>query len=204
MNARESLVYVVDDEPGMIKALQRLLRGEGFEVRGFTSARAFLEAYQPGLDCCLVLDVAMPDLNGLNLQARLTHDGILVPIVFLSGHADIPISVQAMKAGAIDFLTKPVEADQLLRAVRAALVRAGEQRSLAAFSSRLPLLTPREREVLHHVVEGKLNKQIAADLGTGEQNIKIHRARVMRKMGVESLADLVRATEKLGIGTPVH
>jgi FixJ family two-component response regulator len=201
MNAQPAIIYVVDDEEAMIRALQRLLRAEGYEVRGFRSALEFLEGFHPGDDSCLLLDVAMPGLDGLNLQERLSHEGILLPIVFLSGYADIPITVKAMKGGAVDFLTKPVEREPLLRAVRAALARAADQRALAAFARRLSLLTPREREVLTHVVTGKLNKQIAADLGTGEQNIKIHRGRVMHKLGVESLAELVRRTERLGLAS---
>lgn len=204
MNAPTPIVYVVDDEEGILRALQRLLRAEGYEVRSFRSALDFLDVYRPGSDSCLILDVAMPGLDGLKLQDRLSREGILVPIVFLSGHADIPVSVRAMKGGAVDFLTKPVESESLLGAVRTALRRAREQRALAAFSRRLPSLTPREREVLDHVVAGKLNKQIAADLGTGEQNIKIHRSRVMHKLGVESLAELVRNTENLGLGRGVR
>ena len=192
-------VYLLDDEPGMVKAVTRLLRARGFEVQGFTTPSSFLDAYRPGSDSCLVLDVAMPELDGLHLQRRLTHDGILLPIVFLTGHGDIPMSVRAMKAGAVDFLTKPVKDTDLLRAVRAALVRAAEQHEIAVISARLSHLTPREREVMKHVIAGKLNKQIAFDLGTGEQNIKIHRGRVMHKMGIESVADLVRIAEKLGI-----
>jgi FixJ family two-component response regulator len=130
----------------------------------------------------------MPGLDGLRLQRRLTHNGILLPIVFLTGHGDIPMSVRAMKAGAVDFLTKPVKDTDLLRAVNAALARAAEQREAATISARLTLLTPREREVMKHVIAGKLNKQIASDLGTGEQNIKIHRGRMMAKMGLESVA----------------
>ena len=192
-------VYLLDDEPGMVKAVTRLLRARGFEVQGFTTPSSFLDAYRPGSDSCLVLDVAMPELDGLHLQRRLTHDGILLPIVFLTAHGDIPMSVRAMKAGAVDFLTKPVKDTDLLRAVRAALVRAAEQHEIAVISARLSHLTPREREVMKHVIAGKLNKQIAFDLGTGEQNIKIHRGRVMHKMGIESVADLVRIAEKLGI-----
>lgn len=199
MSVQNRIVYLLDDEPGMVRALARLLRSAGFTVQGFTTPGAFLEAFQPGLESCLVLDVAMPELDGLDLQKRLTRDGILVPIIFLTGHGDIPMSVRAMKAGAVDFLTKPVNDVDLLHAVRAALIRAAEQRDTAAAALRLSLLTPREREVLEQVVTGKLNKQIAADLGTGEQNIKIHRARVMQKMEVHSLADLVRITESLGI-----
>jgi len=146
----------------------------------------------------------MPELNGLELQQRLTHSGILLPIVFLTGHGDIPMTVQAIKAGAVDFLTKPVNDADLLRAVRTALQRAAEQHEQAAQTAglreRLARLTPREREVMAHVVAGQLNKEIASDLGTGEQNIKVHRARVMEKMGAESLAGLVRAAERLGLG----
>ena len=150
------------------------------------------------------MDVAMPELDGLELQRRLTHHGILIPIVFLTGHGDIPMSVCAIKAGAADFLTKPVEDATLVRAVRAALrLAATRWQTIAqsvALAGRLARLTPREREVMEHVVAGQLNKQIAADLGTGEKNIKFHRAHIMRKMGVESLAALVRAAERLGIG----
>ena len=198
----EAPVYLLDDEPKMVKALARLLEAEGFTVRGFTSAGAFLEAYRTEPSGCLVLDVAMPGLSGLDLQQRLTRDGILLPIVFLTGRGDIPMSVQAIKSGAVDFLTKPVNAAHLLRAVRGALQRAAEQRDslaqLARLRQRHSRLTPREREVMHHVVAGLLNKQIAAELGTGEQTIKIHRARVMEKMEVRSLADLVRAAGRLG------
>jgi FixJ family two-component response regulator len=200
MSNLPGMVYLLDDEPGMVKAVTRLLRARGFEVKGFTSAASFFEAYRPGSDSCLILDVAMPELDGLHLQRRLTHDGILLPIVFLTGRGDIPMSVRAMKAGAVDFLTKPVKDVDLLRAVRAALARAAEQRETATISARLTRLTPREREVMEHVIAGKLNKQIAFDLGTGEQNIKIHRGRMMQKMGLVSVADLVRIAEKLGIG----
>jgi FixJ family two-component response regulator len=188
----------------MLKALTRLLKAEGFTVHAFNSSKSFLESYRAEERCCLVLDVAMPDLNGLDLQQRLTHAGILLPIVFLTGHGDIPMSVQAIKAGAVDFLTKPVNDADLLRAVRAALHRAAEQHELASerakLRERLVSLTPREREVMDHVVAGHLNKQIASDLGTGEHTIKVHRARVMEKMGVQSLADLVRVAERLGMG----
>jgi FixJ family two-component response regulator len=204
MTATEATVFLLDDEPGMLKALARLLKAEGFNVQAFTSARAFLESYSPETLSCLVLDVAMPELNGLELQEHLMRSGLLLPIVFLTGHGDIPMSVQAIKAGAMDFLTKPVKDADLLRAVRAALQRAIEQRELiseiALLRRRYSNLTPRESEVMALVVAGQLNKQIAADLGTGEHTIKVHRARVMEKMGVESLADLVRAAERLGQG----
>jgi FixJ family two-component response regulator len=204
MGAPSGIIYVLDDDPELVKALTRLLRVRRFVVRGFTSVRAFLDAFRLEDIACLVLDVAMPELDGLELQQRLTHQGILIPIIFLTGHGDIPTTVRAIKAGATDFLTKPVEAEVLVGAVRAALeVAATRYRTIAetaALAARLATLTPREREVMQHVVSGQLNKQVAADLGTGEQNIKEHRARVMRKMGVESLADLVRAAERLGVG----
>ena len=205
MSAIRGTVFLLDDEPGMLKALTRLLKAEGFTVRGFTSAKTFLENFRAEELSCLVLDVAMPELSGLELQQRLTHAGILLPIIFLTGRGDIPMTVQAIKAGAVDFLTKPVNDADLLRAVRAALERATNQcertAQTAELRERFARLTPREREVMAHVVAGQLNKQIAGDLGTGEQNIKIHRARVMEKMGVESLADLVRAAERLSLGT---
>ena len=205
MSAIPGTVFLLDDEPGMLKALTRLLKAEGFTVRGFTSAKTFLENFRAEELSCLVLDVAMPELSGLELQQRLTHAGILLPIIFLTGRGDIPMTVQAIKAGAVDFLTKPVNDADLLRAVRAALERATNQcertAQTAELLERFARLTPREREVMAHVVAGQLNKQIAGDLGTGEQNIKIHRARVMEKMGVESLADLVRAAERLSLGT---
>jgi FixJ family two-component response regulator len=197
-------VFLLDDEPGMLKALTRLLRAEGFIVQAFTSAKAFLDSYRSETLSCLVLDVSMPELNGLALQEHLTRSGVLVPIIFLTGHGDIPMSVQAIKAGAVDFLTKPVKDADLLRAVRAALQRAAEQRELiseiTALRQRHTSLTPRECEVMTQVVAGQLNKQIAADLGVGEHTIKIHRARVMEKMGVVALADLVRAAERLRLG----
>lgn len=197
-------VYLLDDEPEMVKALTRLLRAKRFHVRGFVSVEAFLKAYSPQETACLVLDVAMPELDGLELQRRLSQHDILLPIIFLTGHGDIPMSVRAIKAGATDFLTKPVDAAALIAAVRVALQAAETRRETFAetelLKARLAKLTPREREVMQHVVAGQLNKQIAADLGTGEQNIKLHRAHIMEKMGVESLADLVRAAERLGVG----
>jgi len=207
VSATGGTVFLLDDEPGMLKALTRLLEAEGFKVRAFTSAKAFLESYHPEALGCLVLDVAMPALNGLELQQRLTQSGVLLPIVFLTGRGDIPMSVRAVKAGALDFLTKPVKDADLLGAVRAALRRAAEQRDLISemtlLRQRYSSLTPREREVMAHVVAGKLNKQVADALGIGEHTVKVHRARVMEKMGVESLADLVRAAERLGLGQPV-
>lgn len=190
----------------MRKALSRLLRAEGFEVRTHATAREFLAAYGTEETACLILDVAMPDLDGMELHRRLTHLGLPVPIVFLTGHGDIPMGVHAIKAGAVDFLTKPANDADLLRAVRTGLelaaTRKAERAAIAALTARYATLTPREREVMALVVAGKLNKQIAADLGTGEQNIKIHRGRVMEKMGAQVLVDLVRAADRLGIPRP--
>ncbi len=204
MNTALETVFVLDDEPGMVKALTRLLQVEGFAVQGFTSAKTFLESYRAEEVSCLVLDVTMPEINGLELQEWLTRSGSLLPIVFLTGNGDIPMTVQAIKAGAADFLTKPVDDKSLLSAVRSALQRAGEQHEFIAETARLrqrySSLTPRERDVMGHVIAGQLNKQIAYDLGTGEQTIKVHRHRVMEKMGAGSVADLVRASERLGLG----
>jgi FixJ family two-component response regulator len=196
-------VYLLDDEPEMLKALTRLLRAQGLQVHGFTSAREFLSHERDPGPACLVLDVAMPEMDGLRVQELLHQSGAELPAVFLTGHGDIPMSVRAVKAGAEDFLTKPVNAADLLRAVRRALDRAserqGDREEAAALQERLACLTPREREVVGHVIAGKRNKQIAADLGTGEQTIKVHRGRLMRKLGVGSLAELVRLAERLGI-----
>jgi FixJ family two-component response regulator len=204
MNTPDRIVFVLDDEPEMVKALTRILKAKHFEAHGFTSVPEFLKVCNPSMIACLVLDVAMPGLDGLEVQKLLQHHGNLIPIVFLTGHGDIPTSVRAIKAGATDFLTKPVDGAVLVKAVGAALREAANRRQTVEetglLTARLNSLTPREREVMEHVVSGQLNKQIAADLGTGEQNIKLHRAHVMRKMGTETLADLVRAAERLGIG----
>lgn len=203
MNAPPRTVFVVDDEVRMRKALARLLEAEGFTVKACGSAREFLAVYQPDEIACLILDVAMPGIDGLELQQQLAGHGAALPIVFLTARGSIPMSVQAMKAGALDFLTKPVLDADLLHAVRAALREAEKRHAIRSegrkLAARYATLTPREREVMALVVTGKLNKQIAGALGTGEQNIKIHRAHVMRKMGAESLAELVRAAGTLGI-----
>ncbi len=189
-------VYLVDDEPDLLKALSRLLGAEGFAVRAFASAEEFLASPRPETVACLVLDVAMPRLDGLQLQGRLLEQGALLPVVFLTGHGDIPMSVRAMKSGAVDFLTKPVQDADFLRAVRAALevagARAAENEQVSGIQSCVNRLTPREREVMELVVAGLLSKQIAARLGTVEQTIKVHRMRVMEKMEVQSVAELVR------------
>jgi FixJ family two-component response regulator len=196
-------IGLVDDEPGMLKALQRLLNAEGFHVRTFASAGEFLARFPSERVDCLVLDVTMPGLSGLELQEQLNRAGARLPIVFLTGQGDIPMSVRAIKAGAVNFLTKPVDDAELLAAVRVALAEAArqqaEQAALAAERSRLESLTPRELEVLRHVIAGKLNKQIAADLGTSEQTIKVHRMRITEKMGLPSVAELVRAAGRLNL-----
>ena len=189
-------VFVVDDDPAVLKSLSRLLRSARLDVATFGSPREFLERHDSIAPGCLVLDVAMPGLNGLELQEALTKKGSELPIVFLTGHGDIPMSVQAMKRGAVDFLTKPVNDEDLLKAVHAAIeqdrVARQARAELDEIQQRLATLTPREREVLEHVIAGQLNKQTAADLGTVEKTIKVHRARVMEKMMVQSVAELVR------------
>ena len=206
MNAEASVVFVIDDDEGVRKALSRLLQAAGFEACSYPSALEFLKLHDRNQAGCLLLDLAMPGLNGLELQQALVESGCERSIVFISGQADVPKSVKAMKAGAVDFLTKPVEDEVLLAAVRTAIERDRQARSVRAqresIEERLASLTHREREVLEHVVSGQLNKQIAADLGTVEKTIKVHRARVMAKMGVTSVAELVRVAEHAGI-TPV-
>lgn len=196
-------VYVVDDDPGVLKALTRLLQSAGHTVVRFSSPQAFLDGHDPAMPGCLILDVAMPGMNGLELQQRLTKDGSCRAIVFISGRGDVPKSVQAMKAGAVDFLTKPFNDAQLLEAVDIAIGRDRGARqandNLKQMQRRLTSLTSREREVFEHVISGQINKLIAADLGTVEKTVKVHRARIMHKMGAASLADLVRMAEGMGI-----
>jgi FixJ family two-component response regulator len=201
-------VFVVDDYAPVRRSISRVLHAAGFTVAAFASAEEFLAQYDPQTLGCLVLDLAMPTLNGLELQHILAKAGSFLPIIFLTGTADIPKSVQAMKHGASDFLTKPVNDEDLLAAVRVAIEKnralRQEQAELAEIRARLNTLTPREREVLRYVVTGKLNKQIASDLGTVEQTVKVHRARVMQKMRVQSVAELVRLVERCGINGSVH
>jgi len=196
-------VFIVDDEAPVRKALSRLLRAAGFVVAAFASPGEFLaqhDLHKPG---CLVLDLMMPGIDGIELQRALARKGSVLPIIFITGHGDIPKSVQAMKSGALDFLTKPVNDENLLASIRAAIKRDSiarrEQAELFEIRARLASLTPREQEVLDHVVTGKLNKQIADDLGVVEKTIKVHRAHVMEKMKVQSVAELVRLVERSGI-----
>ena len=204
MTGPSPTVFIVDDYAPVRSSISRLLRAAGFVVAAFASAQEFLAQYDPGVWGCLVLDVAMPALNGLELQDILAKAGSLLPIIFLTGEGDIPKSVQAMKHGATDFLTKPVDDEDLIAAVRAAIEKnralRHEQAQLSEIQARLATLTPREREVLEYVVAGKLNKQIAGNLGTVEQTVKVHRAHVMQKMRVQSVAELVRLTERCGVG----
>jgi FixJ family two-component response regulator len=203
VNERAVTVYVVDDDASVLQALSRLLRAEGYGVRECNSPAAFLEQHDHGQPGCVVLDLSMPGLSGLEVQTALAAGGER-PVVFITGHGDVPSSVQAMKGGAVDFLMKPFDDVDLIRAVRSAIDR--DLRSRAARAERADVeklfaaLTPREHEVLLHVVSGRINKQIAADLGTVEKTIKVHRARIMEKLRVDSVAELTRLCERAGIG----
>jgi FixJ family two-component response regulator len=203
MSSSEATVFVVDDELSVRQSMARLLRAAGLNVATFDSAQAFLERYPPRAPGCLVLDLAMPGLNGLELQETLAARGSLLPIIFLTGRGDLPSGVKAMKRGAVDFLSKPVDAADLIQAVRTGIekdrIALRIDSELTEIRQRLAKLTPREYEVLCHVVSGKLNKQIAADLGTVEKTVKVHRARVMEKVKATSLAELVRIAQRAGI-----
>jgi FixJ family two-component response regulator len=193
-------VYVVDDDSGVRQALSSLLRSVGLRVETFGTAHEFLDSQRADMPSCLVLDVRLPDGSGLDLPDELHNLDVPLPIIFITGHGTIPMSVRAMKSGALEFLTKPFRDDDLLSAIDVALerdqvARAGRSEQTEA-RRRIERLTPREREVLDLVVAGKMNKQIAAQLGTAEQTIKQHRGRVMRKLEVDSVAELVRVVER--------
>ncbi|MBK7875076.1 MAG: response regulator transcription factor [Planctomycetes bacterium] len=202
MSAR-STVFLVDDDDGLRRATARLLAAHGFEVRAFGSAEEYLAAFDPRAAGCLLLDLRMPGTSGLELQQELARRGSPPPIVFLTGHADVPASVMAMKRGAIDFLEKPVREEELVAAIERALALDEEQRiqreELEALERRYAALTPREREVLAEMLAGQLNKQAAYSLGIAERTVKLHRSRVMEKMGAGSLPELVRMAGRLGV-----
>jgi FixJ family two-component response regulator len=196
-----TVIWLVDDDPGVLRGLQRLLAAEGFTTRAFTDAPSFLAAHDPSLPGCAVIDFRLPDLDGLALQDRLATAGSARPLIFLTGEGTIPAAVQAIRGGAVDFLTKPVDAGTLLTAIRTALARDADHRARAQVDAliltRLSSLTPREREVMAEVVEGRLNKQISDRLGAAEKTIKVHRGRMMHKMGVRSVAELVTLVARL-------
>ena len=203
MNQEAPIVFVVDDDPSVRRAIQRLVGSVGLRVETFASPHDLLQAKWPDTPACLVLDIRLPGISGLDLQRELADANIRVPIVFITAHGDIPMTVRAMKAGAVEFLSKPFRNQDLLDAIQLGLKRDLERRQQEAEAAnlreRLESLTPREREVLPLVVSGLLNKQIAAEIGTSEATVKVHRSQLMRKMGADSLADLVRAAEKIGI-----
>ena len=203
MNDLAPTVFIVDDDPSVLKALVRLMRSAGLNATAFASPQAFLDNHDQNAPGCLVLDVAMPHINGLELQQALAASGSELPVIFLTGHGDIPMSVRAIKQGAADFFTKPVHDSDLIEAIHDAIEKDRVARQARAklneLQQRLAKLTPREREVLNHVVSSKRNRQIADELGTAEQTIKLHRASLMKKLKAESLADLIKLAERLGI-----
>ena len=206
MSESGPIVFVVDDEPSVCASVKRLVRSVGIEVQTYSSAQEFLRGKRPDVPGCLVLDVRLPDLSGLDLQQELAKANITLPIIFVTGHGDIPMSVRAMKAGAVEFLTKPFREQDLLEAIQHGIQQhrtLREQRAeIFDLQCRYESLTLREREVFPLVAGGLLNKQVASQLGAGEKTIKVHRGQVMHKMKAESLADLIRMAEKLKITSP--
>ena len=203
MKKHKGTVFVVDDDPSVRKGVDRLLRSAGYGVQTFEAADAFLENHRHEGHCCLILDVELPGIDGLTLQERMAHDGSATPIIFITGHGDIPMSVRAIKAGADDFLSKPFDGDTLLAAVQAAIKRDARQSATRANRAALAVsyasLTARESEVFPLLITGMLNKQIGAELGITERTIKVHRASILGKFGVVSIAELVRIAARLGI-----
>ena len=206
MTEAEITVFVVDDDVAMRRSLENLIRSVGLRVEAFASAQDFLRSRREDVAGCLVLDVRLPGLSGLDLQKRMAEADIEIPIIFITGHGDIPMTVQAMKAGAVEFLPKPFRDQELLDAIQQALERdrkSREQRAeVEVLRSRFELLTPREREVMPLLVAGLLNKQIAVELGSSETTVKIHKHHVMEKMRAGSLAELVRIADRIGSATP--
>jgi FixJ family two-component response regulator len=203
MSVERAVVFVIDDDASMRRSLDTLLRSVGLDVQLFSSAQEFMQAKRPETHGCLVLDVRLPGMSGLTFQEELRKAGVALPIIFLTGHGDVPMTVRAMKAGAAEFLTKPFDDQVLLDAVHAAIERDRERRrdaaSLAELKARYSVLTEREREVMKFVVAGRANKQIAAELGLSLVTVKVHRGQVMRKMMTTSVAELVRMADRLGL-----
>ena len=201
--AAEAIVFIVDDDSSIRDALRSLLSSVGLKVEAFASAGDFLKGKLPDAPSCLVLDVRLPGVSGLDFQAELAKANVQIPIVFMTGHGDIPMTVRAMKAGAVEFLTKPFRDQDMLDAVQAALARdrarRDNERSLSKLKADFETLTPREQEVMGLVTAGLMNKQIAGEMGVSEITVKVHRGNVTRKMGAKSLADLVRMAETLGV-----
>lgn len=206
MTEAAAIVFVVDDDAAMRQSLSNLIRSVGLRVEAFASAQEFLRSKRPDVPGCLVLDVRLPGLSGLDLQKRMAEADIEIPIIFITGHGDIAMTVRAMKAGAVEFLTKPFRDQDLLDAVQQALERdrtaRAQREEIDELRARLESLTPREQQVMGLVVAGLLNKQIAGKLGTSETTVKSHRHQVMEKMGADSLAELVRMADRLKIPTP--
>jgi len=203
MSESESIVFVVDDDPSVRSAIERLIGTVGLQVRLFGSAQEFLASKLPNMPSCLVLDIRLPGISGLGLQRQLVEANVQIPIIFITSHGDVPMTVRAMKAGAVEFLSKPFHDQDLLDAIHLALEkdrgRRQQEAELTALRERFESLSPREREVVAMVVSGMLNKQIAAQIGTAENTVKIHRSRAMEKMQANSLADLVKMIERLQV-----
>jgi FixJ family two-component response regulator len=206
MSEDQAVVFVIDDDASMLRSLASLLRSVGLEARVFSSAPEFLRAPRPDAPGCLVLDVRLPGISGLAFQQELARAGIALPVIFITGHGDVPMSVRAMKAGAVDFLTKPFDDQALLDAIHGAIERDRARRraaaQLAELQARYGTLTEREREVFKLVITGRLNKQIAGDLALSVVTVKVHRAQVMRKMMAKSVVDLARMADQLGESRP--